>query len=71
MAVMYHPQFSDLVVLGIPDEKTGFKVIGAVLSPSQEMLVADMLQDGGINFAGGASYNLNDFGEDEILPSLL
>lgn len=45
-----------LVLLGASDSKKGFKVIGAVFSPSQDSLVADILADGGIFFDGGGEY---------------
>ena len=45
-----------LVLLGSSDSKTGFRVIGAVFSPSQETLVQDILADGGIIFDGGEEY---------------
>lgn len=50
------PQGSSLVLLGARDNKEGFRVIGAVIAPSQESLVRDILEDGGINFQGGMSY---------------
>ena len=46
-----------LVMLGIPDKKRNFRVVGAVFADSQETLIRDILHDGGIAFSGGDEYN--------------
>jgi len=46
-----------LVLLGASDAKKGFRVVGAVFSSSQESLVKDIVDDGGIFFEGGGTYD--------------